>query len=206
MQASLAPWLCFGLHVAGLLLLASALRGGTVAEPDTGARVAYVARHALLWRFGWIVWMLSAVSLVAFYHWWYRRAARNRLGGAGVLLALAGMACDLSGEFLYITSLVQAARTDSQEATEMFLAIEHTATLWTAGAANASYTFGGILLTLGTPGLPRIPRTLLWVAWVAGILLSGAAVTGSVAVSVVATVILFPAFLAFVLWAARAWR
>jgi len=88
----------------------------------------------------------------------------------------------------------------------MFLAIEHTATLWTAGAANASYTFGGILLTLGTPGLPRIPRTLLWVAWVAGILLSGAAVTGSVAVSVVATVILFPAFLAFVLWAARAWR
>ncbi len=43
--AAAAPWCCAGLHSIALAVMALALRGGMLTEPDLGRRAAYLAQH-----------------------------------------------------------------------------------------------------------------------------------------------------------------
>ena len=184
-----APWLCAGLHAAAMLVLLLVLRHGGQAGDDP---VAFVREHTVAWRAGWAVWMASAMSLVAFYAWWGGRGA--------VLLAAAGMACDLAGEGLFIGRLTEVTDPD------LFASVLQRGTLLTAGAANGLYTLGGVLLTLRSRGLPRPVLAAQWVTWAAGGAMTVSALAGSTAGLVASSAVLFPLLVAWTAWMALRWR
>jgi hypothetical protein len=203
----LAPWLCAGFHAFGLIAMALILRQGMLTEPDAFRRATYIATHSTLWAVGWGTWMLSAVSLVAFYAWWGSRLVSPLAATAGVLLAALGSVCDLTGESLSVLTLVE--RSPSALADPMlwdrggFESRERVITLLTAGAANGLYTLGGAVLMLRTTNLPRRVRLAMWGTWIAGGAMTLAAIFGHVAGMVAATTVLFPLLIAWAAWMGR---
>ena len=97
----------------------------------------------------WVLWMIAADTLIAFYAWWGGRVGKM----IPVVIAAGGVVCDWSGELLFIFKPE----------------LERMASLLTGGAANGLYTLAGILLTIATPSLPF--RWLAWLAWISGIAL-----------------------------------
>jgi len=202
----LAPWCCAGFHLLGLAVMGLVLRPGTVAQPDLNARVAYIAQHTTAWTAGWAIWMASALSLVAFYAWWGAKLSSARLAflpQVGVLLAMLGAVCDLSGESISVLLLAESATLTDLAKFEYF---ERAATLLTAGAANLCYTLGGLLLMLGTPDLPRGVRRAMWGTWIAGVGMTFAAAAGHVGGMAVTTAVLFPLLIGWTIWMGRNWR
>jgi len=196
-----APYLCAALHAAAGMAMLLVLRGGTEAEPRLAARMAYVHAHATAWRAGFAVWMLAGMSVLALYAWWARAVRGRRAALAALVVAAAGLACDLSGEALYVGWLPQltddAARFDQ---------VQRLGTVLTSVFANGFYTAAGIVLTLGTPGLPRPVRALAWVVWVAGVALTVCGAMGWAAGLVAASGVLFPALVLLALMLPRALR
>ena len=187
------PWLCAGLHLLGLAALALWLRGGTEVEANLSLRARYIAQHTGVWHAGWTIWMLAALSLVGFYAWWAARL------GAGVLIAAAGLACDLAGEGIFMSTLVEhAANGDLAGLQES----QRLGTLLTAGAANGLYTVGGVILTLQTAGCPR----WVWAIWIAGAAMTMSALLDSATGIVVSSAVLFPLLIAWTTWMALFWR
>ncbi len=205
--ARLTPWICAALHALALVAMGIVLRGGTEAEPDGAARARYIAEHAVLWRSGWALWMLSAASLVAFYAWWGSRVPGAGWGVVATVVAAAGMVFDLSAESLYVTLLVERAASwvSGGGTLEDFLALQRLCLLLTAGAANGLYTLGGIVLTLGSPGLPVGVRVAMWMTWLAGFTMSVSALLGNIWGIALSTAILFPIFVGWVCWMGWKW-
>ncbi|HKO00117.1 MAG TPA: hypothetical protein VJ032_00405 [Thermoanaerobaculia bacterium] len=129
----------------------------------------------------WILWMIAAVSLIAFYAWWSVRIGKF----APVVIASAGLVCDLTGESLFIF------RPE----------LDRAASLLTGGAANGLYTICGILLTLATPSVPL--RWLAWIAWASGIVLIIVTIFNSRIGVMIATAALMASFIPFVIAMAR---
>jgi hypothetical protein len=194
-----APYVSAALHAAAGLAMLLVLRGGTEAEPRLAARMAYVQAHAAAWRAGFAVWMMAGMSVLALYAWWARAVRSRRAALAALLVAGAGLACDLSGEALYVGWLPllteDAARFDH---------VQRLGTVLTAVFANGFYTAAGVVLTLGTPGLPGRVRVLAWVVWGAGVVLSVCGAVGWAAGLVVASGVLFPALVLLALLLPRA--
>jgi hypothetical protein len=207
-----APWICAALHTMALLMMAVLLRPGTLVEPNVPERAAYIAGHAEAWSAGWGVWMLAAMSLVGFYAWWSTRLDAQALGTVAVLIAAAGMVCDLSGEATSVLVLVEhappAGMTQSAITWDAgaFLRAERIATLLTAGASNALYTLGGFLLMLATPELPKGVRTAMWGTWLAGIAMTVAGALNHVGGMAAATAVLFPLLICWTTWMGLQWR
>jgi hypothetical protein len=180
-----APYVCAVLHGAAGLAMLLVLRGGTEAEPSLAARMAYVHEHAAAWRGGFAVWMMAGMSVLAFYAWWASFVRSRRIALTALIVAGAGLACDLSGEGLYmrLPLLADAAAFDH---------VQRVGTVLTSVFANGFYTAAGIILTLGTPALTRPVRALAWVVWVAGIVLSICGAVGWAAGLVAASGVLFP--------------
>ena len=152
-----APYWCAALHVvaaAGTLFL---LRGGSEAVADIHQRIDYLNQHPENWRAGWFLWMLAALSLAGFYAWWSARTSRSVLP---IAVAAIGLACDFSGESIFIGWL------PSPETT-----LSRAASLLTGAAGNGLYTVAGILLTLASP-LPTLSRLWAWLTWTSGIALT----------------------------------
>ena len=80
------------------------------------------------------------------------------------------------------------------------------ATLLTAGASNALYTLGGIVLMLATPDLPPWIRAAMWLTWLAGFLMTAAAIADHVAGMGMSTAVLFPLLIAWIAWMGARWR
>jgi hypothetical protein len=192
---------CAALHAAAGLAMLLVLRGGTEAQPDLAARMAYVAAHAAAWRAGFAVWMAAGVSVLALYAWWAAAVPRPRLAVAAVAIAAAGLVCDLTGESLYAGWLPLLADDAAR-----FGQAQRIGTMLTSVFANGFYTIAGILLTLGTPGLPRMIRALAWVIWVAGTALSICGAMGWPTGLVAASGVLFPALVLLALTLPRALR
>ena len=198
-----APWLCAGLHVLGLAALALVLKDGTGLEADVYRRAQYIAKNTAVWRAGWAIWMVAALSLVGFYTWWATRLPRNGWRAAGVLFAAAGMACDLAGEGIFMSVLVErAVQGDFPGLSEA----QRQGILLTAGAANALYTIGGVILTLQTADLPRWVGRAMWATWLAGAAMTVCALLDRVTGLVVSSAVLFPLLIAWTVWMALFWR
>ena len=157
-----AAYVCAAMHGiagGGAIFL---LRGGSEAVADVHQRIAYLTQFPERWRLGWILWMLAALSLIGFYAWW-----GSRIGKLWpVAIAAAGLACDWSGESIFIAALPRPE-------TRLY----RTAALLAGGAGNGLYTVAAIILTTSTRALPW--RWLAWCAWTAGIALSIATVVHS---------------------------
>jgi hypothetical protein len=195
------PYLCAALHAAAGAAMLFVLRGGTEAEPSLAARMAWVAAHAAAWRAGFAVWMAAGVSVLALYAWWASALTRTRLAVAAIVIAAAGLACDLTGETLYAGWLPSLADDPAG-----FIGMQRVGTVLTSVFANGFYTVSGIILTLGTPGLPPRVRALAWVVWGAGIALSVCGAAGWSTGLVVASGVLFPALVLLALLLPRALR
>jgi len=196
-----APYLCAALHAAAGAAMLLLLRGGTEAEPSPAARMAYVAAHAAVWRAGFGVWMAAGVSVVALYAWWASALVRTHVAVAALVIAAAGLVCDLSGELLYAGWLPRLTHDAAA-----FGEVQRAGTVLTAVFANGFYTLAGMVLTLGTPGLARPVRALAWAVWVAGIALSVCGAVGWAMGLVAVSAVLFPALVLLALLLPRALR
>lgn len=171
-----APWACAilnGLATAAILFW---LLPGTEMEPDPAARAAYILANPYRWRGGWGLWIAAALALLAFYAWWGSRLRDRAWGPAAFLVAIAGMACDLSAESLFIGWLPDRLE-----------AVQRVGSLLTGGAANGLYTVAGVILTLKTGNLRGGLLYWTWGVWTAGFALTLATLAGHVtAISVCA--------------------
>jgi hypothetical protein len=166
-----APYWCAAIHTIAAVGAVTLLRDG----------------GAVAWRTGWILWMLSALSLLGFYAWWGARA-RPDLALIGFAIAAAGMFCDFSGESLLIAWI-------PQEGSRLYRIAE----LLSAGAGNGLYTVGGIVLTIAST-LPRLLRAGAWLVWIAGISMTLLTIAGSTTGIVISSVILMVLFVPWVMW------
>ncbi|HYS54733.1 MAG TPA: hypothetical protein VER58_13325 [Thermoanaerobaculia bacterium] len=157
-----APYLCAAMHVIAGIGAIFLLRGGSEAIPDIQQRIDFMTQFPERWRLGWLLWMLAALTLIGFYGWW-----GSRIGKLWpVAIAAAGLACDWSGESIFIASI---PRPDTR--------LYRVAALLTGGAGNGLYTVAAMILTLATRQLPW--RWLAWCAWAGGIALTTATIINS---------------------------
>ena len=147
--------------------------------------------------------MVAALSLVGFYTWWATHLPRNSWRAAGPLFAAAGMACDLAGEGIFMSVLVErAVQGDLPGLSEA----QRQGILLTAGAANALYSIGGVILTLQTADLPRWVGRAMWATWLAGAAMTVCALLNRVTGLVISSAVLFPLLIAWTVWMALFWR
>jgi len=177
-MTSLPAYFCAAANLAAAVALATVLAPGTplVDEP---ARAAYVRENVTLWRAGWSLWILAAISLLVFYRWW---GVRIGAGPGPLALAVAGFAADVTAE-----SLLIAVAPDRPEIARASFAL-------TGGVANGLYTLAGALLTLRTPKLRGTFAAWTWAVWGSGAALSAAALVEAPVVIAAATAALFALF------------
>lgn len=151
--------------------------GTPVASEDV--RAAYVREHVAVWRAGWSLWVVAAVSLLLFYRWW-----STRIGAARGPLAVAtlGFAADLVAESL----LIVIAPDRPEVARPSFLL--------TGAVANGLYTVAGALLTLRTPGLRGAFAAWTWAMWGTGAALTAAALSEAPLLIAATSAVLFVLF------------
>jgi hypothetical protein len=174
---------CGALNALAVLAIALFLRPGTEVVPDPVARMNYIAAHPYLWRAGWGLWIVAAISLLAFYAWWGARLPRTTWGLGCFLVATFGAACDLLAESLFIGWLP-----------ERLEEIQRLGTILTGGAANGLYTLAGVLLTMKTASLRGPFRIWTWTVWAAGCALTATTLAASVIGMAVATAVLMALF------------
>jgi hypothetical protein len=122
------------------------------------------------------------------------------------------MVCDLSGEALSVLLLVESApavgTTEPMSAWDAarFLHIERIATLLTAGASNALYTLGGMLLMLASPKLSRWVRAAMWATWLSGVAMTVAGLWNHAGGMMAATAVLFPLLMCWMTWMGARWE
>jgi hypothetical protein len=187
-----APYVCAAANFAAILTMAAVLRPGTEMVPAVADRVAYIARHPVLWRGGWAVWIAAALSLVAFYAWWGSWLRRSTWAIAAVGVAAVGVVCDLFAESLLIGWLPRE-----------YDRIAPLATLCTGAAANGLYTVAGIGLTVLTRSLRGFLLALTWAVWLAGLALSVCTLAGLPAGIAISTGVLFALFCPWAIWLGR---
>ena len=199
-HAPTAAYVAAGVNLAAGLVLLLALRHGIPAgESDLSARITYVGDHALVWRLGWLVWNLAAISLLGFF---VVLAARWRerspiLCGLALLCAAAGLAADLGAEA--ILAVVSPGLRGKTYAT-----VESVAVALTGYLGNGLYSVGGILLTVaGRRDLPPALLRLAAAVWAVALWLSVATLVSSNAGQFASAAALMPLF---VLWAALTGR
>ena len=155
-MAELPAYFCAAANFLAVVALATVLAPGTTLA-DEPTRAVYVRDHLVLWRVGWGLWVVAAVSLLVFYRWWQRRIGA---GYAALGIAFVALAADLVAESLLIA--VVPERPD----------LARTSFILTGGVANGGYTLAGVALSLRTPQLRG--RLAAWTAvmWSAGAALS----------------------------------
>lgn len=149
-----APLACGLLNGVACLVMAAVLRPGTEVNPDLAERAAFIAENPALWRAGWSLWVLSALSLLAFYAWWGAQLGRRDLARGALLLAFAGVCGDLFTESVYIGWFPRGLEEFS-----------YLGSVLTGGWANGWYCVAGASLSAATrwpsAGVGRLV-TFMW--------------------------------------------
>jgi hypothetical protein len=190
-------WANAVLHGLGLAAAWFGMRPGSAVEP-LAERTAYLASRPVLWSWGWGIWMLCALLLVAFIAALGRcLPAASIAARLALALTAAGMAVDLLCDGLQIAVLpgIAAAGPPSQA---LFLAFERLAFTGGATVANGLYTSGVVLMTLRLGARLRRPARLAgYGTGAAGYAMAAAGLLPSPALLALAT---GPAIVSFSLW------
>lgn len=180
-------YFCAAANLAAIVALATVLAPGTTLV-DEPTRIAYVRDNVAVWRAGWSLWVVAAVSLLLFYWWW---ANRIQAPLALVGIAVAGFAADLFAESLLIAFVPE--RPDVARPSFML----------TGGVANGLYTLAGALLSVRTPALRGLFALWTWAVWMLGALLAVFAfIEAPLAIAVTSAAL----FVLFVPWCAAMGR
>jgi len=146
-RLEILAWANVVLHALGLIIAWFGLRPGSVVAP-LSSRMAYLAGDPAVWRWGWGVFMLCTLVLVAYMAVLERLLPdRSTAGRLALVLTASGMAVDLLCDVLQISVLPLAAAAGSSSPA-LFLAVERLAFTGGATAANGLYTTGVLLMTL----------------------------------------------------------
>jgi len=185
-------WTNVALHGLGLVIAWAGLRPGSLVVP-LPERTAYLASRPALWSWGWGLWMLCALLLVAFIAALGRSLpASSAVARLALAITAAGMAVDLLCDVIQISVLPQLA---SSGATDLFLAMERLAFTGGMTIANGLYTTGVLLMTLRCGSLLRLPARLAGLGTaVSGYALAAAGLfpsSGLLEVSTGPTIVLF---------------
>jgi hypothetical protein len=167
--ATAIPLLSGAVNLAALIYSYFALRPGTPGGGPLLERMDYIAQHAWLWGFGWLLWMAGTLSLLATLYLLaeaipteYRVSVRG-----AVLLAAVGAACDLAGDAVQIAlpTLAEAIHGRSPALSADAGAAEWLAALLSGGVGNTLYALAGLLLTRALARSPLADRWLIRVSW-----------------------------------------
>jgi hypothetical protein len=173
-------WLNVCLHAAGLALAAVGMRPGTplVSLPE---RLDYLAGAPLGWTLGWVTWMACAVLLIAFLAaLTWRLRERDNLARLGLTIAVAGAACDLFCDTVYLLVLPMLASWRPPPE-QLFLTVERLTGIGSLVIANGAYSVGILLISAALHGRPGVSLPAVWLGYavgVAGLLLAAAGFTG----------------------------
>jgi hypothetical protein len=152
---SYLAWWNVAVHVLALVFALFGMRPGTPAMA-LDERQAYLATYPPGWTLGWGVWLICALSQVAFYAELLRHLPESGpLPGLAVTIAVAGVAVDVFCDTVWITVVPQLAR-QGEQARFVFLAFERTAMSAGLVVANGFYVIAALILTLclrDRPGL-----------------------------------------------------
>ncbi len=181
-----AGTVCAALNALATVAMLLWLRDGTEIVSDPSARAAYIVSHLGFWRAGWAIWIAAALALLGFYAWWGARLGAATAAKAAFLIALAGLACDVGAESLFIGWL--------PDHLETLPALQRAGSLLTGGAANGLYSIAGAMLTLQTKSLPGWLRGWAWATWTAGFALTLCTLANSIAGIAVSTGLLMALF------------
>ena len=156
------------LHGVGLAFAWFAMRPGSALVP-LPERMAYLAGAPSGWAWGWGVWMLCTLLLIAFMAVLRGRLPESSaLARIALLTTAAGMAVDLLCDVVQIQVLPLIAAAGPAETT-LFLAVERLAFTGGATAANGLYTTGVLLMTLALHDrVSPLARLAGWVTVAAG--------------------------------------
>jgi hypothetical protein len=153
-------WVNVGLHAAGLAAAWFGMRPGSVIAP-LAERMAFLAARPAGWTWGWGVWMLCTLALVAFMAALRPYGSHPLAAQLAVIFTAAGMAADLLTDAVQIQVLPFAAQAGAG-APALFLVFERFALTAGATIANGLYTTGVLLMTAALRGSIGRP------AWMAG--------------------------------------
>lgn len=187
-------WTNAALHALGLAASWFGLRAGSVLAP-LPERMAYLAQRPAAWSWGWGVWMLCAVALVAFMAALRRRLPNDPFSAQlALVFTAAGVAVDLLCEVIQI-QVLPAVTGDPA----LFVAFERLAFTGGVTVANGLYTLGLLLMNLCLREIAGVPARLAgWISVLAGLAL---AVAGFVPSPVLLQVATGVTILFYSLWA-----
>lgn len=158
-------WANVWLHGLGLTVAWFGMRPGSVVFP-LAERMTYLAGRPPGWTWGWGVWMLCTLLLVAYMAALRPLAARPLEAQLALVFAAAGMAVDLFSDVIQLQVLPLAARAGAATPAT-FLAFERLALTGGATVANGLYTAGVLLMTIALRGLVGKPTRVAGAATVA---------------------------------------
>lgn len=169
-------WANVALHAAGLAAAWIGLRQGSAVVP-LEERMAYLANRPPAWAWGWGIWTLCALVLVAFMAVLRRRLPGDPfLAHLALIFTAAGMAVDLLCDVLQIQVLPMAAASPPA----VFLAFERLAFVGGLTVANGLYTLGVLLMNVCLRSVAEAPARLAgWVNVVSGFALAAAGFVSS---------------------------
>lgn len=176
---TVVPDVCAVVNGVAALALATVLAPGTSSSPGS-AETAYVAAHLVEWRAGWTVWILAAITLIAFFVWWARRLPSSPWLAIALGVGAVGLGCDLIAESLLIAG-----------APDRYLDAAPFAFRLTGVGANGLYSIAGCILASRTRGLPGWLGQWMWSVWLLGLGLAFAVAAGSDIASRLLTAALF---------------
>ncbi|MFY9823129.1 MAG: hypothetical protein WAM82_17230 [Thermoanaerobaculia bacterium] len=157
-------WANVVFHLVGIGFAWIGMRPGSVAVP-AAERLAYVAGRPAGWVWGWGVWMVCSLLLVAFMAVLRRRLPASSAADLALILAASGMAVDLFCDGIQIQALPLAAAGGNRT---LFFALERLAFTGGAAIANGLYTASVMLMTLCLRTSRRSTRVLGWATGISG--------------------------------------
>jgi hypothetical protein len=186
LRHSHVAWLAAATHVVASAAMLLLLRRGLPGFPEE-ERLAYIATHRAAWLFGWFLWQVAAVSLIAFYATLALRF-RGVLSITAMGASIAGLSLDIACESRYMAVLPEL-RGDA------FAQLDRELEVLIGYGANGLYTLALILFVFaGWRVLPKAALALAGPVAATGVALALASLRGDPRLETITSAILFPLF------------
>jgi hypothetical protein len=186
LKHSHVAWAAAATHVVASVAMLLLLRRGLPGFPEE-ERLAYIAANRAAWMFGWFLWQVAAVSLIAFYATLALRF-RGVLSITAMTVAAAGVSLDIACESRYMAVLPELRG-------EAFAVLDRELEVLIGYGANGLYTLALILLVVaGWRVLPKTALALAGPVAAAGVALALASLRGDPRLETITSAILFPLF------------
>lgn len=165
-----AAWLALVTHTIAAIAMVGVLRHGLATNPDWSAREVFIVEHRALWTSAWLCWNAAALSILYFFVCFSRTRPDNAGLRFAVMLATAGVACDLMAESIAMGVMPAVS------GGEVFNVLGRAVEMMSGYVANGLYALATLFVVWLTRHDYRPP------VWRTGLCVCGAAIALSIAV------------------------